>query len=88
MSDNWHLTACGRVVYNAKKLKEKEGCMVARMTRISTHAARFAVMLLAGMCAAAYGVKVHDTVNHNDSRWMSTGCKYEKCAHCYNNSFF
>ena len=51
--------------------------MVARMARISTHAARFAVLLLAGMCAAAYGVKVHDTVNHNDSRWMSTGCKYE-----------
>ena len=51
--------------------------MVARMTRISTHAARFAVMLLAGMCGAAYGVKVHDTVNQGDSRWMSTGCKYE-----------
>ena len=35
-----------------------------------------AVMAASAM-TAAYGVKVHDTVNKSDARWMSTGCKYE-----------
>ena len=29
------------------------------------------------MFMSAYGVKVHDTVNKGDARWMSTGCRYE-----------
>ncbi len=51
--------------------------MDARMTPVSKKLARLAALLLAGVCGAAYGVKVHNTVNCGDPRWMSTGCKYE-----------
>ena len=51
--------------------------MEARLTHVSANLARLVALLLAGVCGAAYGVKVHDTVNQGDSRWMSTGCKYE-----------